>query len=290
MRMCACRGTAGFAHVSCLAEQAKILVAEAEENNLGNEEFDERWRRWDTCSLCKQDYHGVVACALGLACWKTYVGCPVEAQTRRMAISVLGSALALADHLEDAVSVKEAELSKMRRLGVSEHNILITQSNLASTYGTLGRLVEASRIQRDVYSGHVKLNGEEHIETLGVGSNYASSLVVLKRFEEAKAVLRKVMPVARRVLGESHGLTLRMRVIYTDALYRDPATTLADVREAVETLVEMERTARRVLGSAHPMLELIEYNLRKARAALAAREGVESIREGVEAMTPPGDA
>ena len=31
VRMCACRGTAGFGHVSCLAEQAKILVAEAEE-------------------------------------------------------------------------------------------------------------------------------------------------------------------------------------------------------------------------------------------------------------------
>ena len=29
VRMCACRGTAGFAHVSCLAEQAKILVTEA---------------------------------------------------------------------------------------------------------------------------------------------------------------------------------------------------------------------------------------------------------------------
>ena len=37
VRMCACRGTAGFAHVSCLAEQAKILVAEAEENNLDDE-------------------------------------------------------------------------------------------------------------------------------------------------------------------------------------------------------------------------------------------------------------
>ena len=34
VRMCACRGTAGFAHVSCLAEQAKISYAEAEENNL----------------------------------------------------------------------------------------------------------------------------------------------------------------------------------------------------------------------------------------------------------------
>ena len=36
VRGCSCRGTAGFAHVSCLVEQAKILVAEAEENNLGN--------------------------------------------------------------------------------------------------------------------------------------------------------------------------------------------------------------------------------------------------------------
>ena len=45
MRGCACRGTAGFAHVSCLAEQAKILLAEAEENNLGNKAFNERWPR-----------------------------------------------------------------------------------------------------------------------------------------------------------------------------------------------------------------------------------------------------
>ena len=43
MRGCSCRGTAGFAHVSCLAEQAKILVAEAEENNLGDKALNERW-------------------------------------------------------------------------------------------------------------------------------------------------------------------------------------------------------------------------------------------------------
>jgi hypothetical protein len=29
VRGCACRGTAGFAHVSCLAEQAKILFADS---------------------------------------------------------------------------------------------------------------------------------------------------------------------------------------------------------------------------------------------------------------------
>ena len=64
IRMCACRGTAGLAHVSCLAEQAKILVAEAKENNSGFKVLSERWARWDHCSMCKQEYHGVVRCAL----------------------------------------------------------------------------------------------------------------------------------------------------------------------------------------------------------------------------------
>ena len=71
VRMCACRGAAGFAHVSCLAKQAKISWAEAEVNlNVNN--FEERWGRWHTCGLCEQHCHGVVCCALGWACWKTY--------------------------------------------------------------------------------------------------------------------------------------------------------------------------------------------------------------------------
>ena len=52
----------------------------------------------------------------------------------------------------------------------------------------------------------------------------------------------------------------------------DPGATLDDVREAVTTLEEIERTARRVLGGSHPFTGVIEYRLREARAALAARE------------------
>ena len=80
VRGCACRGTAGLAHVSCLAEQAKILMEEVEENNLGYKAFNERWQRWSTCGLCEQQYHGVVMCALGWACWKTYLSRPETAQ------------------------------------------------------------------------------------------------------------------------------------------------------------------------------------------------------------------
>ena len=94
----------------------------------------------------------------------------------------------------------------------------------------------------------------------------------LGRFEEAKALLRKTLPVARRALGESHRITLKARLTYTDAVYKDDGATLYDLREAVVTLEEIERTAQRVLGGAHPDTAAIEEALRLARAVLRARE------------------
>ena len=97
-------------------------------------------------------------------------------------------------------------------------------------------------------------------------------IVSLERFEEAKSLLRRTMPVARRVLGESDSTTLRMRWNYAEALYRDPDASLDDFREAVTTLEDVERIARRVFGGTHPLTVEIEDELRCARAALRARE------------------
>ena len=81
------------------------------------------------------------------------------------------------------------------------------------------------------------------------------------------------MPVARRVLGESHGLTLGMRNNYATALYKDEGAGILDhLREAVTTLEETERIARRVLGGAHPLAVEITTNLKESRATLRARE------------------
>ena len=102
--------------------------------------------------------------------------------------------------------------------------------------------------------------------------NYSSSLLKAKRFAEAKSLMRKTIPVARRVLGECNDSTLRMRWNYADALYHAPSATLDDLREAVTTLEDAGRIARRVLGGAHPLTIGIEEELRDARAALRARE------------------
>jgi len=273
VRMCACRGTAGFAHVSCLAEQAKILLEEAEENNLGQEAMQSRWERWHTCSLCEQHYHGVVFCALGWACWKTYVGRP-EADTARMsAMRLLGNGLGEAKLHEAALSVQETELAMKRRIGVPESEMLLVQTCLANSHARLGRDEQASNMLRNVYYGRVRLNGEQHQQTILAALNYANALLNFKRFEEGKSLLIKMIPVARRVLGISNEITLTMRWNYARALYEDEGATLVDLREAVATMEETERTARRVLGDAHPLTVDIERALQNVRAALAVRDG-----------------
>jgi tetratricopeptide (TPR) repeat protein len=290
VRGCACRGTAGFAHVSCLAEQAKILWAEVEENNLDNKAKDARWRRWFKCSLCEQDYHGVVDCALGWACWKTYVGWPETDPARRMAMTKLGNGLTQVGHHKEALSVQEAELSTLRYVGDCEHNILSVQGNLAGTYSKLGRRAEALSMERDVYYGRLQLHGEEYIWSLAAASNYATSLRDLGRFEEAKSLLRQTIPVARRVLGAEHRNALRLGWNYAAALCNDPASTLDELREATTTLEETVRTARRVLGGAHPLTVDIERGLQTSREKIRAREtsvgstDVSAAQEALEAI------
>ena len=160
----------------------------------------------------------------------------------------------------------------LRRIGASEHDILVVQSNLANSYQLLGRFEEALPLRRDVYSRDLKLNGEEQEATLMAAFNYASTLIELERFKEAKSLMRKTMPVARRVLGESNDITLTMRWHYARLLYYDEGATLDDLREAVTILEDTERKARRVFGGTHPTTKKLEISMQRARAALRARE------------------
>ena len=149
--------------------------------------------------------------------------------------------------------------------------------DLAIIYSSRARSA-ARALRRDsskfIASGCAPPNTRRVVDTNSsiTASNYAVALVRLKHFEETKALMRKTIPVARRVLGDSNALTLRMRMMYAVALYRDPTATRDDLREAVAMLEDTERIARRVLGGTHPLTEGIESCLRHARAALNARE------------------
>ena len=277
VRMCACRGGNGFAHVSCLARQAHVAVVEAERRRYDDDAFAVSWGRWFTCRLCEQNYHGVVRCALGWACWKTYLGRPEWDWARKGAMTQLANGLTEAEHHEDAMAVLEAVLSMQRRIGAHPKLILISQNHLANSYARLGRSDEVLRMRRDVYSGHLRLNGEDNYHTLQAAYNYACSLIELAgknqtSCEEARSLIRTAIPISRRVLGEDHHLTLQLRKLYAFALYDDPSSTLDDYREAVATLEDVVPIARRVFGGAHPTTKNIETNLRDARETVAYKE------------------
>ena len=66
--------------------------------------------------------------------------------------------------------------------------------------------------------------------------------------------------------------------LHAAAIYIDAGATLEDLREAVTTLEELERTAQRVLGVSHPLKKSIAGDLRAAQAALRAREDGKKIK------------
>ena len=85
----------------------------------------------------------------------------------------------------------------------------------------------------------------------------------------------KLTPTARNAhseIGVSHDITLKMRGVYAMALYKDANATLDDLREAVTTLEDAERIARRLFGSAHPLTQRIGGDLRISRGMLRDRE------------------
>ena len=82
----------------------------------------------------------------------------------------------------------------------------------------------------------------------------------------------------RRRLGQFFHLfqSIDLRVVLSppgpEGTGPEPGATLDDVREAVSTLEDTERTARRFLGGAHPDTAVIERHLRYAREYLCERE------------------
>ena len=62
-----------------------------------------------------------------------------------------------------------------------------------------------------------------------------------------------------------------MRWMNAVALCLDTSATFDDLREAMTTLEETARTARRVLGAAHPTTRVIQWCLFLSRIDLCAR-------------------
>ena len=202
------------------------------------------------------------------------MGRPETDYLRRLAISQLGNGLSEADHHEDALSVREAELSMERRIGAPERDILGAQSNLANTYNQLGRFEEALRVRRDVYSGSLRLTSIDARQcTLVAALNLSTSLVNNRKFAEARAFIRDQMALAKRVHGSDHPTTLDFQWGYARVFILDNDATAEEIAEAAAILEKTLKIAQRVLGREHPSTGYYRHALEIAREQIALRQG-----------------
>ena len=272
---CACRGGSSFAHVSCLAEQAKIVVEEAKANNLD----DTRFPRWTTCDLCGQEYHGFVAHALGWASWKTYLGLPETAELRHKAMYHVAHGLYEVSRCEEALPVYETCLANSQRLwpaqAGTQYYQLSAMTSIANCYTRLGRRDEALALERLLYAQSKALYGIEARETLINALNLAKSLIHKDDVAEAKPLLRQNISRARRSIGDDDDVTLDLRDLYAKVLVgvfvNGPggASAAEDLREGVTILEDIERRSRRVFGADHPQTLRYKKSLGLAREIFA---------------------
>ena len=273
VRMCACRGTSGFVHLSCLVQQAQIV----NDDELSNEGAGSKWRRWDECRLCKTAFHGDVSHALGWACWKTYLCRPETDLVRLDALKILAEGMMQSHDYESALHVFQNLLAINKKSfphAVPPDGLL---GVIATCYAHLGQYEKVVDMRRDALETIVDMRGAEDPLSLESTLDLACALGMCAErtgkphlFSEARSLARETLPVAERVLGPEGGTTLRLTENCAQLVFADKSSSQDDRRAAISSMEGVVRTRRRVYGAAHPTTKDAETTLLSLRGNMGS--------------------
>ena len=284
VRGCACRGEWGFVHLSCLVRQARVACAEAAE-----EAVVEASTKWYKCSLCKQDYHGVVGCAVSWAGWATYMD---QSPYSLVALENLGVGQMKIGKHEEALNVFRAMQAMYVSRGLDP---VYANDNVAICLRELGRLDEALELTREYYTAMKKSKGAGHYDTLRAVNNLADLCRKSRTpngLSNACMLLRFHIPIATSNFGPEHPLTMRMREnlvrsIMAKSTWLPEKSSKGDLFEAQTIIEDLVPMIQRVYGADHPLTRevmetefvLLDHLEIKAMAEVVA-DGDRLIREG----------
>ena len=115
---------------------------------------------------------------------------------------------------------------------------------------------------------HLIQSTSQHDDRIGKGKEQPETSGIRGRGDRRNASLDSRDDAASHIRAADDAPTWA----YAVALCNDPSATLDDLRESLEMFEDLERTARRVLGGAHPLTMGIECNLQEVRALLNGSE------------------
>ena len=278
VRGCACRGEAGFAHLSCLARNAQTVVDGISPGAVAiiKTMFDVDllmgiYGKWGTCGLCHQDFTENVRLALGWECWNTHSARDESDSFRLMALAVLGRGfLNQSGHEQEAVALYETIVATIRRNWPDNRNeIMQMNANLAAAYERAERVEESIALKRECLHEAKAMTGPRSELTTVCANNLGCALMAKGSFTEAKTLLKAQLAYQADAELDNE-LSIRLFGNYAKALYKNPDAVPDDILEAIAMYEKEITAARRLWGAGHPFLTQFEEHLEKARAALAA--------------------
>ena len=262
VRGCACRGSMGAAHLSCLAQQARLANEDDPSHTGAVEDLDLRMGRWQTCRLCWQSYHGVVACALGWRCWRTYAMLPRGDTRRFIAMGILGRALIECKRSKEALSLFQTSLADCRLYFKSyPPTMLHTRQSIARCYNELGQHTKALKVQRDILEKQLTLEGA----FISVAF-LAHTLVALGKYAEVRDLAFDMIPKTPQ--GSKYAeLDIQLKLSYANATWKDPELSTEARFNATKFMALAYKQSRRVLGPLHPQTRRVRESFKECTLA-----------------------
>ena len=247
MRGCACRGPhAGFVHIRCLVKYAE----EKGEYDDDKAVYEEALM---TCTQCRQDFRGPVSVALNRAAWLRYAGRAETDRRRQAALYNLGSALAEVKRDDEALVVKEEFVATMRRLyGPNHKRTILAEENVAVQLVWQGG-VENGRLAlttlKRVHAWKGEHLGRDDPGTLESRGCLADCCDKVGKLDEAETLHRELWASYKRVLGDSHFMTLQQAQLYVQFLRKHRR----NIEEARGIYAQVMPLITRVFGPDHKL-------------------------------------
>ena len=247
---CACRGSAGTAHLSCLVQMA--------------ETNPDCWLR---CPTCKIEWDGQRSVGMARARvernsrepWPqafldVFQGLSPQAfqhakeRERLLALGNYGCALlANTTDLDGArVALEECLAGRRQLLGPDDPDTLFTMGRLGSLARREGDNAKALPLLKGALEGTQRALGVEHPETLRLNQNTANLYCVMGNHKAARDLMEPCVAAQRRILGNTHpetlGATRALGTIYS---------SLGDLPKADALLEEVVAASQQTLGREH---------------------------------------
>ena len=236
---CACRGGAGFVHLSCA-----VLAAKA--NRKAS-------RSAGTCQMCKQRWTGELKLGLArahsdeVAAVAVSADCPEEHPLRLDAAIGLSDALKESGSFDKALHVGSQALKTARlAYGDAHSGTLRAMSLVASVHAEMGNLAAALAMETECLTASRSVNGNEHARTLTYASNLATSHMYMGNCAAAVALAEEVLDVRRRISGPDQIETLICQ--HNCASFH---STMGNFQLALPLMKDVVDAKRKVFGGQH---------------------------------------